>query len=308
MHPRNLIAIICTFLCLYSREGMGQDYSITDHRDDSILKVNQQKALEMLSREDTVSASDYWPNIKPALFFSNIRNNISFPAIINQGASTNFCAYAALTHLLLKYHPEIYLQQIISLYRKGQAQLRKKNLKPSDAIRLAAGTLKNKGELNILHANQLWFLTLADNFKGYINIVDHSYNPGDENKVWAGTNYAKFNIMLKDFTNEKLTTAGSDFLRPFKNNFYDYITRQLQSGVVMLYVNSKYLYPHKFTMFKLRAPTHFVVLYEMYQVEDMIEIKYWDYGLKTEQLITKKRLRKLIFGVTTISKASREKS
>ena len=64
-------------------------------------------------------------------------------------------------------------------------------------------------------------------------------------------------------------SAGSDFLRPWKSNFFDY--------------------------------THFVVLYQLYKVGDLIEFKYWDYGMKTEQQITHKRLFKMIFGITTIS-------
>jgi hypothetical protein len=268
---------------------------------DSILEVKKQKVLEKYSREDTISMSEYWPNVNPEYFFANVRKNITYPAKINQGAATNFCGYAALTHLLIKYHPETYLQYIISLYRNGQAPLAKRMLEPSLAVRETAGTLKNKGELDVLDADQLWFLSLADEFKGYMNIVDHKYHKGDENKIWAGTNYAKFNNMLKDFTDDQLTMKGSDFIRPAKKDFYEYISQQLRKGVVLLYVNSKFLYPHKFSLFKLRAPTHFIVLYEMYKVGDLIEIKYWDYGLKTEQLITRERLRKLIFGITTIT-------
>ena len=268
---------------------------------DSIGQVRQLKALERFLQLDTVSTSAVWPNVNPAFFFANIRKNIEHPTKINQGLSTNFCGYAAMTHLLLKYHPDIYLRHVLSLYRDGTSSLDRRKLEPSGRIKLAAGTLKNKGELDILDADQLWFLTMADQFKGYMNVFDHRYDPGDENKIWAGSNYAKFNRMLKHFTNDKLTMAGSDFIRPSKRNFYEYISGQLQKGIVLLFVNSKFLYPHKYSFFKLRAPTHFIVLYDMYKVDDMIEIRYWDYGLKTEQLITKKRLRKLIFGVTTIN-------
>jgi len=73
-------------------------------------------------------------------------------------------------------------------------------------------------------------------------------------------------------------------------------------------VNSKYLYPHKYAFFKLRAPTHFIVLYNLYKIGDMIEVQYWDYGLRTEQQITVKRLDKLIFGITTIIPVTDEKN
>lgn len=302
-----LLRLICLkawlfFICPLTSVVIAQTSALADAKYDSILAVHQQRALADFLLLDTISVSPIWPNIEPTLFFANIRKNISYPGKINQGHATNFCGYAAMTHLLVKYHPETYLHHIVKLYRSGETALKKRDLTPSESVRHAAGTLSNKGELDVLHADQLWFLTLPDQFKGYMNIVDHKYHPGDENKIWAGTNYGKFNRMLKDFTDNQLTMKGSDFIRPAQRDFYTYLAGQLPKGVVLLFVNSKFLYPHKYTLFKLRAPTHFIVLYEMYQVGDMIEIKYWDYGLKTEQLITRKRLKKLIFGITTISK------
>jgi hypothetical protein len=268
---------------------------------DSFALVKQQQALNEFEKLDTISSSPFWPEIKPAFFFANLRNNLMYPDKINQGAATNFCGYAAMTHLLVKYNAVVYLQQVVSIYREGYASLERKTLKPSPAVREAAGSLVNKGRLDLLHADQMWFLTLADQFKGYMNIIDHKYQYGDENKIWAGTNYAKFNRMLKHFTRFRLAMKGSDFIRPVTGDFYTYINSQLGKGVVLLYVNSKFLYPHKFTVLKLRAPTHFIVLYDMEKIGELIKIRYWDYGLKTEQLITRKRLKKLIFGVTTIS-------
>lgn len=307
---RSWLVIIAAlfFTILIPSIVVGQGSLLSDHRYDSITNIRQRAALDSLDKVDTVSASPFWPNIKPALFFSNVRRNIMFPTRVNQGASTNFCGYAAVTHLILKYHPDIYLNYTLSLYRTGQASLYKKTLKPSERVRKAAGTLKNKGELDMRHADQMWFLTLADQFKGYINIFDHRYNHGDENKIWAGTNYGKFNRMIRDFTRDPLTCAGSDLLRPFKNDFTEYINGQLKDGVVLLYVNSKFLYPHKFSLITLRVPSHFIVLYDMNKVEDLTEIIYLDYGMKTEQQITRKRLRKLIFGITTINAISGEKN
>ncbi|GAO45155.1 hypothetical protein FPE01S_04_03980 [Flavihumibacter petaseus NBRC 106054] len=272
-----------------------------DHRWDDYIAEKRDQAMKAFLQTDTLTASDQWPNVKPTLFFANVRNNILYPSRINQGASTNFCGYAAMTHLLLKYHPEIYLQEILSLYRRGNAKLEKRNLDPSEKVKMAAGTLKNKGELDILHADQLWFLTLADQFRGYMNFFDQSYKRGDENKLWASTNYGKFNRMLRHFTEDEIKAVGSDFIRPFKNDYYTYLSEQLRIGVVILYVNSKFLYPHKFFFLRLRAPTHFIVLYDIYRSGDRMEMQYWDYGLRTQQTISRKNLRKLIFGVTTIT-------
>jgi hypothetical protein len=268
---------------------------------DSSLNTSQRKALTMLDAVDTLSSSNYWPNIKPSLFFANVRNNILHPLKINQGKSTNFCSYAAMTHILLRYQPETYTRIILSLYNTGKAQLIKRELRPSKTVRNATGTLKNKGELDILHADQLWFLTMADCYKGYVNILDHQYDKGNENTFWAATNLSKFNRMLREYGNYKVGGVGSDLLRPFNKDMYGYITSRLDNAIVLMYINSKLMHPTRHTFFKLPAPTHFVVLYEMYKIDEMIEIKYWDYGLKTEQLITKKRLRKTIFGVSLIT-------
>ena len=264
------------------------------------LNADQVAALDILDHSDTITLSDYWPNIKPSLFFANIRKNILFPSKINQGKATNFCAYASLTHILLVYKPQLYASEIISLYRNGYANLYKGSIEPSERVRKVAGMLKHKGELDILHADQLWFLSLADKFKGYLNIIDKKYNTGDENAIWASTNYGKFNKMLRQFGRFELDAGGSDFVRPHSRDFYEHITTQLQAGVVLLYINGKYLHPSRYTLFTIRAPCHYIVLYEMKLVGDLISIKYWDYGLKTEQLITKKRLKKLIFGVTLL--------
>jgi len=144
---------------------------------------------------------------------------------------------------------------------------------------------------------------MADNFRGYLNLFDHKYKIGDENTLWAATNYKKFNRMLREFGGYKVHAIGADLLRPWKKkgNLYKYMVNQLDTGLVMMYINGKLMYPHKFTPFTLPSPTHFVVLYELKEINKMIKIKYWDYGLKTEQLITWKRFKKTIYGVSSIT-------
>ena len=92
------------------------------------LTPSQQKALDLLNIVDTSKVSDYWPNIRPSLFFANIRHNILYPGKINQGKNTNFCSYAALTHLLLRYQPDSYTETILSLYFTGNARLYSKRV------------------------------------------------------------------------------------------------------------------------------------------------------------------------------------
>lgn len=292
-----VIHLILLALCIDSFSQ--NDSAVSKY--DSLIKAAQERALAMLNNTDTVNLSSYWPNIKPSLFFANIRKNILYPAKINQGKATNFCGYAAFTHILLKYQPDTYTRIILSFYQTGKADLYRRTVKPSNEVRKSAGTLKRKGELDILHADQLWFLTMADTYKGYLNIFDHKYKIGDENTFWAATNYGKFNRMLREFGDYKVNGRGSDMIRPWKKDLFGYLAQQLDTGIVMMYINSKLTHPTKYSFFRLPAPTHFVVLYDLYKEGDLIQIRYWDYGLKTEQIITKKRLKKMTFGISTIT-------
>lgn len=271
---------------------------------DSALKIAKRRALEILETMDTTIKSEIWPHINPSLFYANVRNNILYPDKINQGNNNNFCSYAAISHLLMQYQPDVYTKMILSLYKKGSIQLYSRRiLKPSKRVRQAAGALKNNGELNVLHADQMWFLSMADGFKGYINLFNRRYNTGDENTLWAASNYHKFNRMLRAFGGYKVHTAGSDLIRPGIRDIFGYLNTQLKKGVVMLYINSSLMYPHRFKWLNFPAPSHFVILYELTRLANgLYKIRYWDYGLKTEQFISGRRLRKTIYGVSVITR------
>jgi len=108
----------------------------------SALNPAQQRALDLLAKIDTVTKPPLWPHIQPALFFANIRKNILYPAKINQGQNTNFCSYAALTHLLVRYQPDNYTEMILALYKTGQVSLYSKRvIKASQRVRNGAGLL-----------------------------------------------------------------------------------------------------------------------------------------------------------------------
>jgi hypothetical protein len=297
-----VIRLLAAVLVFCSFSSKAQPFQYHDSASLEIIEQRKQAALQLLADFDTTKRSAYWPNINPSWFINNVRRNVTYPTRINQGNATNFCGYAAFSHILLTYLPETYVRILLDLYWKGEAQLPKKNLKPTAEVRNRAGALTGKGELDVQHADQLWFLTLADQFKGYLNAFDHKYQPGDENLIWAATNFGKFNRMLKVFGNYKVHASGSDLIRPWKSNYYDYLTEQQKNGLVMIYLNSKLLHPSKHSLFKLRAPTHFVVLYRLQRHDDLITFQYWDYGLRTQQIIPAKRFHKLIFGISVIKK------
>ncbi|TAF52691.1 MAG: hypothetical protein EAZ62_05685 [Sphingobacteriia bacterium] len=246
-------------------------------------------------QQDSTKGSSIWPHVPASLFYQNVAKNIRYAESLYQGHSTNFCGYAAFSVLFIKDQPERYARMILSLYQTGQYTDSSINITSSPEIRLAAGTWKGKGELQLNGADQIWLLSLADHFKGYINTLNHKYNNGDENTDWCGTNLSKFRKMARQLGGYKTKAIGSDFYRPWVNEYDLYLA--LAKGPVVLFVNSKYLYPNKFRIYNLRLPTHFILLYDIKLIDGYYAVTYWDYGLKTFQMFTENRMRKLVYGV-----------
>lgn len=263
----------------------------------------QQQALAFLATQSELKSSNFWPKIKPDRFLENLKKNIEQPLSLYEGRSTNFCAYAALSYLPLHDDPLGFVTFMVQLYNNGNATYGKEYFKPTQPVQLAAGGLNFKGELDIRPADQLWFLSLADHFKGYLNLLDKHFDIGDENKMWAAVNYSKFNRMIRRLFNYNVSAAGSDLIRPNGvTDVYDYLTERLQTGNVALFVNNLSLYKKNHTRLKLAVPTHFIILLDIKKVGDNIAFTYWDYGGKTLQELSPYFLRKIIFGISHITK------
>jgi hypothetical protein len=265
------------------------------------LTANQSDAIRLLEQMDTTKASAFWPHVDPSAFYINVRKNILFPEKIYQGHVTNFCGYAAMSVILCMQQPQLYTRCILDLYTKGETVANGKHIKPTEAVRRTAGKLQGKGRLNINPADQLWLMSLPDQFKGYMNI-DKKYNEGDENKIWAACTLGKFNNMAADIGGYTCTSFGTDLVRPWGKNNIDFIKKEMAQGTVVLFVNSKFLHPSKFRILILRAPTHYIIVYDIAVVDGIIEMKYWDYGLKTVELMTPKRLKKMTYGIIRLNK------
>lgn len=267
-----------------------------------------QQALAFIDSTGNLPQSPYWPNVNPGLFINNIKQNITQPLRLYEGVSTNFCSYAALSYLFLHNNPLAYARLMVALYRNGEATIRKVHFTPSSILHPVAGALIFKGALDIRPADQLWFLCLADHFKGYLNFFARRYHKdGDEDRLWASVNYAKFNRMVKHLLNLKVEAAGSDLIRPWISDLYTYLQQRMQTGTVVLYLNNTFLYKKSHTTLKLGVPTHYVVLEKIWQDEDgTITIIYWDYGARSLRQVTPSFLRKIIFGVShcTLKKAN----
>lgn len=265
---------------------------------DTTRTSNQKEAQLFIDNIKELKASPFWPGIKPADFLQNVRNNINTPLALYEGSYTNFCGYAVLSYLSLHDDPLGYARNMLQLYEHGKVKWGKSSLSPSLAVRQAAGTFKFKGALDIHPADQLLFLSLADHFKGYLNIFSKNYKPGRENTFWASVNYAKFNRMARDLFNYKVDARGTDLLHPRIHDLFSYIKEKLSTGTTVLYLNNQYLNKKSGIALRPGVPTHYVVLLEMQKSDDLINIIYWDYGFRSLRQISPKFLKKIVFGVT----------
>jgi hypothetical protein len=270
--------------------------------EDSTITSTREQALTILEKIQVLKPSKTWPNVNPGLFLQNLKENISSPISLYEGSNTNFCGYAALSYLPLHDDPVSYVKFMLQLYEHGNGKYGTAFLNPTNEIKIAAGTLKFKGKLDIKPADQMWFLTLADHFKGYVNFFNKNYQPGDENTFWASVNYAKFNRMIRKLFNYSVTTKGSDLLHPGIKDLYGYIKNKMTSGTTILYLNNAYLYKKKHNTLRPGIPTHYVILLGMYKINDTITITYWDYGFRSLRQVSPAFLKKIVFGITHCTK------
>ncbi len=261
-------------------------------------------ALHYIRNIKNLSRSNFWPNINPEAFLKNLKEDINIPLALYQGSNTNFCGYAALSYLPLNYDPLGHAKNLIRLFEKGEVQYGEVLLQPSAAVRMVAGNLKFKGGLDIRPAEQMWFLSLSDHFKSYLNFFNKKYDPGDENTFWAAVSYGKFNRMIKKLFNYDVHARGSDLRHPRVGDMYSYLNEQLKKdGTTIVFQNNAYLRKKNKSKLKPGFPTHFIVLLEIKKYEnDLIDIIYWDYGFRSLRQVTPAILKKIVFGVSFVSK------
>lgn len=260
------------------------------------------EAIAYVDKIKELKPSSFWPNINPELFLQNLKTNIRNPISIYPGKGTNFCGYGALTYLFLQDDPLGYATLLIQLYQDGKAKFRNTFFDPSPAVKLAAGQLKYKGLLDISPAEQMWFLSLAGHFKGYLNIFNRRYDPGDEDRFWASVNYAKFNRMARSLLHYKVGARGADLVRPKGIDLYDYITEKMKTGLVVLFINNRIVHKKDHVTIKLGVPTHFVVVERISKADDIITLMYWDYGGKTQMQLSTAFLKRIVFGISHFTK------
>ena len=271
------------------------------------LNPQQTQALKYIDSIGKVDSSIYWPNIKPKLFIQNVRKNIANPMFIYAGSNTNFCGYAALSYSCISTYPLRYAKFMVELYKNGKADFRNVHFNPSDKVKLASGQLRFKGELDINHADQMWYMSLADHFKGYINWLSLTYGPGKENILWPSTNFAKFNRMLRRICDYQVDAVGSDLIRPIFGDVIAFLNQKLlENHQVFLFLNNAILHKSNHNKIKFRFPTHYVVLLSITETEGMTNLIYWDYGFRTLLQLPTETFKDILFGVTWCTKQVEE--
>jgi hypothetical protein len=262
----------------------------------------QQQAIAYIDSITVLKASDHWPKIKPALFLQNLKNIIHQPMSSYAGKGTNFCGYGALTYLFLQDDPLGYAKLLLQLYRDGKATFGNTLFDPSPAVKQEAGQLKYKGKLDINPAEQMWYLTLAGHYKGYLNIFNRKYDPGDEDRFWASVNYAKFNRMARRLLHYDVKARGADLMRPKVGDLYDHISEKIKTGTVVLFINNRIVRKKDHVTLKLGVPTHFIVVEKISKSDDTITLMYWDYGRKTQMQLSTAFFKRIVFGISYFTK------
>lgn len=260
--------------------------------------TEKEKALDFLQSIDPLTKSQHWQNISPDLFMRNLRRNIEEPDFLYAGRNTNFCSYAALGYVLLKEDPLGYVQFMTELYQNGKAVYGNTTFTPSQGIKETAGQLFYEGELDRNEADQVLFFTLADHFKGYLNILNRHYNPGDEQTMWASTNLSKFNRMLRAMFKTEIHSTGADLARPKIPDLTAFLNDKLSHGNVFLYLNNTVLHRKFHHKTKKRIPTHYVVLLGITEKNNTATITFWDAGYKTRKTINMHTLRWILYGIS----------
>ena len=262
----------------------------------------KEEAIAFLTKLDQAKESSLWPNVKPNLFYDNLKLNLDQPGSFYPGRSTNFCAYGALSYLVMQKDPLGYVKFMNELYEKGRSSFNNNRFTPSKEVMKAAGTLKFKGVLDIRHAEQMWFLVLADKFKGYLNLFHKKFREGDENTFWAATNLAKFDRMVSKMCGTHVKAVGSDLIKPWVKDPYSYLIKRINTNIISLYINNQIIHKKNHDKIKFSIPTHYVILKDIRKTGDKIILRYWDYGGDTELEISPGTLKKIIFGIISIDK------
>jgi hypothetical protein len=283
------------FICLYFIFSVPIcSHSQTNGAD---LATKQQQALAFL-KQTSLTNSNQWQSVSQQLFLQNLERNIKQPVFLYAGRNTNFCAFAVVGYVMLRQDPLGYVKFMISLYKNGKAEYAGVMYKPSDAVRKQVGLVLYEGELDRNDADQMLFFTLADHFKGYINLFHLRYKEGRELGLWAATNLSKFNDMLRVTMKAEIQSRGYDLTRLKLKEPIQFLQEKLEIGDVFLYLNNRILRRKNHGKVKKHIPTHFILLKSLTEENGIVTMIYWDAGFTTQRQIELSTFKRLLYGVS----------
>jgi len=262
------------------------------------LHISKKQQALFLLQNTSLTTSTHWQNVNPELFLANLKRNIEEPVFLYAGRNTNFCGYAAAGYILLREDPAGYVQFMLDLYNNGKATYANVLYQPGNAVQKTAGTILYEGELDRNDADQVFFFTLAEHYKGYLNILHLNYKQGRELGLWAATNLAKFNRMLRAMMQTEIRCIGYDLVRVKQKDLVESLQKKLIQGDVFLYLNNSVLRKKNHNKVKKHIPTHYIVLKSIAEENGIITMTYWDAGFTTQRQIDKKALYSMLFGIS----------
>ncbi len=123
--------VILLFLFLLSKEKGIAGILLSE------INSTKKEALAFIDKIDQSKENTLWPNVKPKLFYDNLKLDLEKPMSFYPGRSTNFCAYGALSFLIMEKDPLGYVKFMNELYDKGEATFNNNHFKPSKTDKVA---------------------------------------------------------------------------------------------------------------------------------------------------------------------------
>jgi len=275
------------------------------------VKTKKAKALSYIRLNMPRWDNHYWPKVTPEQFTSQLKDRVKNPSNFSQGDNTNFCWAAAVASYEYQTDPERMAKLMTELYLYGQSQSGDLTLSTAKQIQRTVGSNtfdKNEGLSGQL-VDQMLLLTLAHNFKDYVNILNNKYDPGDQNGLWASGTFNKFAAALKAFGHD-IYAHGYDVMNvdvTGKNG--SVITdEQTLKRDIFLFVNSasfKNPPPEASDPNNFGGPpvgTHFVRIRNFTSVGDNYSFDYLDYGSWKPHVINRHAFERATFGIVTVEK------
>lgn len=260
--------------------------------------LSKQKQALVFLKKTSFNKNTPWASVNQQLFLQNLERNIEHPFFLYAGRNTNFCGFAAVGYIMITQDPVGYVKFMTDLYKEGKAEYAGVTYSPSAAVRKQVGLVLYEGELDRNDADQMLFFTLADHFKGYINIFHWHYKEGRELTLWAATNLSKFNKMLRATMKAEIQGMGYDLVRVRLKDPAKFLQEKLEAGEVFLYLNNRMLRRKIHGKVKRRTPTHYIVLKGITEENDIVTMTYWDAGFNTQRKIELNTFKRLLYGVS----------